>query len=339
MIRAFTPSLPAMAALALALALLLPAPLLALCGGEDLRPTLTGPERAELADALDGRRFPEGNHWRATRGESVIHLIGTMHIDDPRFEPVITRLSPLIRSAGTVLLEMTDVEEQRLQAMMARNPALLVLEDTSLPALLNEEEWRTLSATLASRGIPGFMAAKFRPWYISILLAMPSCMALDGGMPQGLDGQIEDIAREAGVPVAPLEAFDAAISVFAEIPLDRQLDILRSSLAPPEDQDDLFTTLAAAYFEERHAETWAVPDVLAGRFTALDAAQTEALFADFSDRLLVQRNRAWIDVILDAAGTGDAPLVVAFGAAHLSGADGVLALLEDQGFTMDRLPF
>ena len=50
---------------------------------------------------------------------------------------------------------------------------------------------------------------------------------------------------------------------------------------------------------------------------------------------MTERNRAWIPVIEAAAPKG--PVVAAFGALHLSGTDGVLALARARGFTLERL--
>ena len=53
--------------------------------------------------------------------------------------------------------------------------------------------------------------------------------------------------------------------------------------------------------------------------------------------LMVQRNQDWIPVLTRAA--ADGPVLAAFGALHLSGDQGVLALLQAEGFTLERLPF
>ena len=58
--------------------------------------------------------------------------------------------------------------------------------------------------------------------------------------------------------------------------------------------------------------------------------------AAFEGDLLVGRNRAWMPRILDHPGD---TVVVAVGAAHLSGEDGVLQLLEHAGYRLDRGPF
>ena len=67
----------------------------------------------------------------------------------------------------------------------------------------------------------------------------------------------------------------------------------------------------------------------------MDPARVEGDFARMEASLMTERNRAWIPVIEAAAANG--PVLAAFGALHLSGEDGVLALLEREGFTLERL--
>jgi uncharacterized protein YbaP (TraB family) len=51
--------------------------------------------------------------------------------------------------------------------------------------------------------------------------------------------------------------------------------------------------------------------------------------------MINRRNRAWVPVISAAATKG--PLVVAFGALHLSGSEGVLNLLVQDGWAVAPL--
>ncbi len=67
----------------------------------------------------------------------------------------------------------------------------------------------------------------------------------------------------------------------------------------------------------------------------MDPARVETDFALMETLLMTERNRAWIPVIEAAA--EDGPVLAAFGALHLSGETGVLALLEREGFTLQRL--
>ena len=47
---------------------------------------------AALAEA---RRVPyaTGNHWIATRGDQVVHVVGTFHLSDPQMDGIAARLA------------------------------------------------------------------------------------------------------------------------------------------------------------------------------------------------------------------------------------------------------
>lgn len=313
-------------------------PALAICAGQDLRKTLTADEQVRLQEALEDAVFPEGNHWRATRGDRTLHLIGTMHLTDPRLDAPVDRLRDTIETADLLLLEMTDEDQAALEQRLSTDPSLLLLPDTTLPELLTEEEWQKMSEALTARGMPPFMAARFQPWYVSVLLAVPPCAAAPELADSGLDAQLEAIARSAGVPREALEDVETIFMAFADQPRATQIDMMLSSLVDPAISEDLFATLLASYFDESHAEGWAVSSILAERYSPIDPSAAAEVFATIEQELLIDRNRAWIPVLLDATEQNET-VVAAFGAAHLPGENGVLALLENEGFTLERLPF
>lgn len=313
-------------------------PALAACNGTDLRATLSAEEQARLQSGLEGMPHAQGNHWRATRDGRVIHLIGTMHLADPRLDAPLSRLREVVAGADLLLLEMTDEDEAALQTRMMSDPDLLMMPDTTLPELLSEEAWAQMSEALSARGLPPFMTARFQPWYVSMLLAIPPCATQADLTATGMDGQIEAAAREAGVPRAALEDVDTIFSAFTNQPRELQVDMMLSALVDPQVSEDLFETMLASYFAEQSAEGWLVSELLAERYSPIDPTTAAEIFELLEDQLLTGRNRSWIPVLLDASAQHDL-VVAAFGAAHLPGDEGVLALLANEGFTLERLPF
>lgn len=318
---------------------LLQAPLaLALCAGTDLRDTLSPETRASVEAKVAEMPFAEGNHWIATRGDTRIHLIGTMHVDDPRFASVTARLQPVIEGARLLLLEATKAEQDALTADLATDPSLLILSDTTLPELLSEEDWQALSRAASDRGIPGFMAAKMKPWYLSLVLALPPCMQAEMGAANGLDAQLEAMAVAAGTPTAALEDPRTVFAAFEETPLEEQAAMILPSVMDPGDAEDMFATLRGAYFEEKTALGWVLSTTLAAELSPAEPEMVADAMQQAEDALLTRRNLAWMSVILPEA-QADGALVVAAGAAHLPGETGLLKLLEAEGFTLTRAPF
>ncbi|WP_146585075.1 TraB/GumN family protein [Puniceibacterium confluentis] len=307
------------------------------CAGQDLRETLTDAERGELHAIVAETAFPVGNRWRAMRGSQQIDLIGTVHLDDPRLDAPAARIAPEIGAASAVLLEMSAAQQAELTAALTSRPEMLLLTDTTLPELMDEAAWQTLAEAARARGVPAVMAAKFQPWYLSMLLSIPPCATAALQQAQGLDGRILDIALAADVPTQSLESFDTVFNLFKAAPLEEQIAMMQAALVAPQTSEDLFATLLASYFEEALTESWQVSRLLSRRLSPLDPAQSDAMFAQMQTDMLDNRNRAWIPVILKAVEEG--PIVVAVGAAHLQGDTGLLNLLEARGFTLTRQRF
>lgn len=311
----------------------------AACAGQDLMAGLPAAERAALDAAVGRSPYAEGNHWIARRGQTEIALIGTYHLYDPAMEAIAARLAPAIAGAEVLYVEATDAEVQKLQSEVARDPSRLFLTaGPTLPEALPAADWDRLSAEFTARGIPPFMGAKFRPWYVAVLLALPPCLTEGGATPrQGLDRLLIDAATVSGVPVRPLEPWDTALTLFDGLPFDRQIDMLQASLPMAGQAEDALATLAAAWLREEHRLVWEYARHVAAQAPGADLAALAADFAVMEEALLARRNRAWMDVLLPAA--EGRRIAVAVGAAHLSGEAGLLPLLSGAGFTLERRPF
>ena len=319
-----------------ALIALLPQALWAGCEGTDLRAGLSPAQQAALTQAAEQTPFPEGNRWRASRGDRVIDLVGTIHIPDPRLDPVMDRLTPNIERAERLFLEANAEDRKALERNLAADTSLLLLQETSLPELLAEDDWQALAEAARSRGIPPVMAAKMQPWYLSLVLALPGCamdLMKDGG---GLDARIEAVATEAGVPRSSIEAYDTVFRVFNEEPLEEQLDMLRLGVFPEATGADLLVTTVNGYFDEAHSDNWQVSRMMTFAHLDLPEAQTEAMLDEMEDKLLTDRNLAWIEVIEAAP---EDRLMVAVGAAHLMGESGLPNQLQRRGYSLERLEF
>lgn len=325
--------------LGLVVLLVLPAALDAGCAGRDLLAEMAAEDRAQLVARAEAVPFPRGNLWRAERNGEVLHVAGTFHIGDARLAPVMAQIAPLVAGAAQVLVEVTPEEERRLQEAMVRDPAIAFITDgPTLRDRLDDAEWADFAAQMRERGLPPMLASRFRPWLAFITLSVPACLAgADGSMPPGLDDRVITHARGSGVPVLPLEGMEVLFDVFDTLTEAEALDILRATLRQAEVSEDVFATLLDAYLAGEHRLAWEfgrnwVPEAVAELFPP---ERLEPLNARLEEALLSRRNRAWMPRILAAAEAG--PAFVAVGAAHLSGHDGLLDLLDRAGFRLERL--
>ncbi len=324
-------------ALLVALVSFLAAPVLAQCAGQNLFQQMPPDKLAALTAAADAVPFPRGNYWRATKGDATVTLIGTYHFDDPRHDPTLATITPVIQSASTVLVEAGPEEEKALKDLIARDPGkMMIMDGPTLLEQLPPEVWTQLSQALSQRGIPGFMAAKLQPWYVAVLLSVPPCAMAQMQDPKGLDGLVIDTAEAAGVPVRGMEPFDTVFKIFGDMTQAEMVAMIQSTLAVEPQAEDYSATLADSYFAGESRIIWEYMRDVSYAMPGYTRAQVDAEFARMEQLLMVSRNQAWIPVITKAA--ADGPVFAAFGALHLSGENGVLNLLQNEGFTLEQLP-
>ena len=276
--------------------------------------------------------YPEGNLYRATKGDSAVTVIGTLHLPDTRHDAMVRAVTPAIETADLLILEATSEAQAEIQLMTATAPEMFFLtEGPTLIDLLSEDEWARLTAILSDYGIPGFMAAKFQPWFLGMTLAVPPCALIDIQQgKQGLDLLLENVARENSVPIAELDDLEELMDLLAGDPLEKQLEGLRLFLSMKMENDAELTTMVERYFQGKAREV-----VEFSRLTLEEKNIPTELFDDMMQGILEDRNIAWEPKIVELVAGKNA--VLAVGAAHLSGESGVLRALERAGYTIERL--
>lgn len=313
------------------------------CAGRNLFPTLAPDQVAALDAAVARVPYANGVHWRTTRGAARIDIVGTYHFADPRHRDTVERLDPLIAAADALLVEAGPQEEARLSDALSADPSLIMDADgPTLPERLGPGDWGALSAALGDRGIPPLVASKMRPWYVSMMLGLSPCMLQQvrtAGETGGLDHLLIAAAQDAGVPVRALEPWDTLFGVFSGLTDAQENDMIRAALPAARHADDYATTTTEAYFAGDVWRIWEFGRLDAYATSGLDRAVVDDQLRLAQDQLMDARNRRWIGPLTraatDAAGRSKG-VVAAFGALHLPGENGVLRLLEKDGWTIER---
>lgn len=314
------------------------------CVGRNLIDDLPAETLAALNEAVTSTPNHHGVLWQATKGQQRLTIVGTYHFQDPRHDATMQRLEPALSDAAMLMVEAGPKEEARLAEALAKDPSLTVqTSGPTLPERLTSDDWKILSQAMAERGTPAAFTAKLKPWYVSMLMGISPCMmrsiARDGAV-EGLDRMLMDRAEEMDLPVRALEPWDTVFSLFEDLTAEQEIDMIRASLPAAQYADDYAVTLTEAYFS---GDVWSIWEF--GRFDAYENSDLsrEAVDAQMElaqTKLMDKRNASWIapleEAAAEAAGQGKG-VVVGFGALHLPGEYGVLNLLEQRGWTIERL--
>lgn len=258
--------------------------------------------------------------WRATDGDTVIWLFGTIHLLPPGERWQAGPVAKAIADSDTLITEIPEDDAQAQAAAflkLARAGDLPPLAERVPPG-----ERAALATAVVASGLPAATLDRMTTW--------GAALALGSGLARGVGGTRE-AAPEAVLAAAfkakrhdALESFAGQLGIFAALPERAQLRLLtetiRAGADPAREYDQLLTA-------------WRSGDP-----AALERAFHEAFAGEPELRaaLVTNRNRAWAD---DLTRRAKAPgtLLVAVGAGHMVGNDGLPALLSARGFRVARM--
>lgn len=312
---------------------------LAMCSGADQIAELSAADRATLVKAAAADPYGTGNMWKATRRGHVVYLIGTLHVFDPRMGRVIEGLEPYITDSDLLMVELNRADQSAIQNAPVTDPdRFFILSGDTLPVLLGPERWARLKTALADRGVPGFVAAQFRPWYVGLLLMTSPCMVRDqaAGRMGGLDNLILDVAASSDVTAVSLDNPDDLLTLLQSGEIDEHIRSIDVALTLQDEANASVATMLNAYFAESGRLLWEFNLQLMERRDLLSKEERAEAIGQLRDVLLIGRNTAWIEMIDDASVTSET-ITVAVGALHLPGESGLVNMLTKHGFSVERI--
>ena len=317
--------------------LVLPSAAFAACEGRDWREELTPETMREVHARASRVPFHEGIGFEATRGETRLTLFGTVHIHDPGIfvpDEIVVR----IEAADLLLVEVTSDEGSDFERRLVKDPSLLFdLAGPSLKSRLAPHEWEKLRGALSFLGLEPSEGERLRPWFAALLLETAPCdTASRSGGARVLDERVERLAHDAGISIEGLDGDpEQLLSFFTDLTEEEQLDFLRLSLAAYAADGSNVVTLVGIWNDEETALFREIARVRAVASSG-DAATVDVWLERIHRNLLKERNRDWVARIEEWSRLAR-NIVVAVGALHLPGDDGLLRLLERRGFEIRRL--
>lgn len=270
---------------------------------EDDSGTIPSPILYEIADA-NGQ--PQG--W----------LFGTIHALPDGVDWRTAEIARVVEKAQLLVVEVGDLADTRsissTFSILATTPG-----QPDIRTRVSVEHRSHLEEMMEKGHFSSRDFANVETWAAALMLARVS----NTGSPRnGVDKAL--LQEFPNHRVRELEGTLAQLRIFDEL--------------SAEDQGDLLTGIIDEYRAlgdnpERLRDAW-----LSGNEDELVAATQSGIMADpeLYDALLAGRNRAWMAEIDSLLTDGPKPLI-AVGAAHLVGPDGLATLLEQRGYTLTRL--
>ena len=214
------------------------------CGGRDLIQEMKSkePDRyARITVEAEKVVNTEAILWRVEKhGVSASHLLGTMHLTDPRIATLSPEMNSALAASKTVLLEVADISPQgAASAMLEARHLAFFADGRQLDGLLGAEDYAKAEGLLMRAGIPPAFAPMLRPWLVTLMLASSDCerKAAEAGR-QVMDMVVAEAAKQRGLPVAGLESVKSQLESMANIPEPEQIEMLKAAVRSAPQLDD-----------------------------------------------------------------------------------------------------
>lgn len=256
--------------------------------------------------------------WTIRDADSTIVLFGSVHLLPGGLDWRPAALDAALAQADDLWFETPT--DDAASSLAARRLGVLPAGE-SLTARLTPEGRARLQRQAERLGLSPAAVDHLRPWLADLTLSVAALLQDGAFADAGVERTLETAA-----PSATRRYFESPaeqIDFLAGAPEADQLASLEETLRQLDEDPELFTRLVRA---------WLAGDQAA--IEQLGVAPIRTLSPVLYERLLAGRNRRWAEIILARlAGSGRTVMVV--GAGHLTGPDGVPALLRARGVAVE----
>ncbi|MEW6690518.1 MAG: TraB/GumN family protein [Pseudomonadota bacterium] len=274
-------------------------------------------------EAAAGERFAHGTLWRVSRpGVPPSYVFGTIHLADPRVLDIPEPVRQALARSRSFAMEAPKGGAHGWRMYEAAQ----LPEGQGLEAFVGSETFGKLRRMLAARAIPESLIARLKPWAaLANITVTPE--DYEG---ETLDQKLFGMARARRLKIEALEGTEEHISVFDGIPLETQVAMLRHTVEQRDYLVGMIEPTLQAWLRRDLAGIHAVNQRIAARFP--DMAPHYAVLTRHlvDNRSVVMAHRLYLK--LRAGG-----VFVAVGAGHLYGRNGILRLIERQGYRVRRV--
>jgi uncharacterized protein YbaP (TraB family) len=260
--------------------------------------------------------------WKASSGTNTVYLLGSIHAATPEMYPLPKQIEAAFRSSTVLAVEVNvnKLDTNRMRNLMSTG---FYPPGDSLWRHISPEGKQVVLRFCARHGLPPEVFAGLKPW--AAILVVSGLPLVSGGMSFDLGIDRHFLGRVfRGMRVEQIETMEQQVQLIAGIGGSNPERVLLEAVQSA-DTD-------ASYAADMQ-DAW-----LAGDTRTLEGmvSQMYAAAPEFADKLIARRNVRMAEAV-ERYLNGRETCFVVVGAAHLVGEIGVIRLLEQKGYRVERV--
>ncbi len=269
--------------------------------------------------------------WQVSHNGNLVYLLGSIHLAQPDLYPLHEKIESAFAESQYLAVEVDILNMDHMQMQVDVMKKARYSDGSKLKHHIPPYEYMKLKNRLKGHNIKIEMFESYEPWYISMLLDSLNYTKLKYDSQLGVDyhflkqatGQKEIIELEsAEFQIDLIDGFSEELQLAQLRGSLRSLDVLQQEL------ESMFEVWKSGNDEELHAyleQYWE------------DSEEYQELITEYNEAMLDNRNIGMTNKIESyLLGKEKGTYFVIVGAAHYVGDMGIVKLLVDRGYTVEK---
>ncbi len=261
--------------------------------------------------------------WSIETQSNKFYLLGSLHLLKQDSYPLAAAIGSAYADSRKIVFE-TDIAALQEPAMQAKLLQLgLYPEGSNLLQDLDGRTRQLLEKKMSALGLPLEQFARFKPWFIALTLTTLELQRMGFSPLYGLDVHFFNKARTDAKEIGFLEPAEFQLNLLGKMVKKDQIAFLNQTLKDLEVVNELAADLVK-FWKAGNAK--GLHELLFRSFKD---------YPDIHDRLLIQRNKKWVEEI-EVLMRENKNVLFVVGAGHLVGPESVVDLLQKRGYKVKQ---
>ena len=272
--------------------------------------------------------------YKVTDGQgNTVWLFGSIHVGQESFYPLPDYVMDAYNGSDALAVEFDVLTYQEdMQAMMADMQLMIYTDGTTIKDHIPQELYEECVQILKENNSYNAMLDYYYPSMWSQFIDSFAMEQAGANTELGIDMHFLELAHEEGKTIIDIESGSFQFGMLAGFSDELQAMLLESSVESytmPEMYSQSLQLMLDAW---QSGDEYTL-ELLTQTNSHLVAEDEKALYAEYNDALVTQRNINMADFAQEALASGQ-ELFICVGAAHVVGDGGMADLLKERGYTV-----
>lgn len=261
--------------------------------------------------------------WRVQSDKSNIYILGSVHFLKKENYPLNKTIEKAFDSTQKLVLEI-DLKSEDAGTVQRVTLEKGINRERTLQQNVSPDTYSLAEKRAQELGIDIRALSPLKPWVVALTMTALQLRKLGFDPNYGVDRYLAERAKKLAKPIVGLETVAFQIGLIDQLSERDQESMLRQSLKEMDLVDKGLDQIVRA---------WSTGDVASLEALLLSGMRE---YPAVHQTIIVDRNRRWLPQIEKMIEQGESTLI-AVGAAHLVGKDGVIELLKARGYTVEQM--